>query len=959
MRRRLALICLVLAAGILFNAPAGAIDRIDYKLNLLPTSRSLFGESPVVLAQDQFGFYWVASMSGGLARFDGLKSIRYLHKPDDPGSLASNRVQTVYQDRKRRLWIGTSTGLQQFDFTTERFVTVPLQIENGVKNALPSVYAVLQDRFADEVLWVGTRSGLFRIDLATGKQRHFTHQDQNSAGLPSKSIDGMAQDDEGDLWLRTGRGVVRLRPEPWRVDLMSPPSSSYGDGVVLMAYRGAMHAWYMRSQRIFRIDPASREHVQVGAQDGLPDEEVNDFRQDRSGRLWVANRAGLFRWDPKDERFQRFRVEADDLEMLEKPVWFKGVFEDEQGDVWMTMNGAVGKVGMHGAGFSRLLTTRTSVKSLWSNVPSLMHRQGGKLWIGSPAGLDRLDLESGAVKSYVHDPNDSNSLVRNTIRHAVEGQNGELYFSSFQGVSRYRPESDGFELLYEPQQRPAADSRDADQVVYVIAWDSHRHGLWVSTAAGLRLIDPETHRQRAFIGRHEFSMNGATMFYTSLLVDRAGTLWVGGLSGTLWVARIQIDDAGKPKLTPLPVESPGSVGLADLQVNCMFEDSSGAVWIGTPKGLYRAVADAGGAIGMTRYGVKQGLADDSIRSVIEDRRKNLWVATDRGITRIAADGKQVYNYFPSDGFDDRQFNSLKSNMGADGMLYFGQSGGGILAFNPDTLGQQRTITPRMALTGIAVMHEPLDRAALPDGVGIDGPNAAPRSLTLPYTHSVFSLGFAALGASDPASAVYAHKLDGFDRDWIRTDADRRIATYTNLEPGDYVFRVNATTMDGMRSPQDLVLPITITPPFWKTWWFRTLALALVVAATYWAHRLRIRFLQRSYELKTLTIQARAELDVAAAQQRFVAMVSHEFRNPLALMETALGNLSRMRGEMPAGVSERLQKIQRARQRMQGLIDNYLTEETMKSPDLNPRRQETALLTLVQDVVDYAQGAAPK
>ncbi|NEX62007.1 sensor histidine kinase [Noviherbaspirillum galbum] len=937
---------------------AGAIDRVDHTLKLFASSHALFGDEPAMEAQDQYGFYWSASRTGGLYRFDGVTSTHYQNDPDNPYSLASNRVMRVYEDRKRRLWVGTEDGLQRFDFETGRFITVPLQVSIGPKNSAPHVFSIFHDRVAEDVLWVGTRSGLFRLDLAAGTQQHFTHQDQNPGGLPSKSLGAIAQDDGGSLWMRTGRGVIRLRTDPWRLEMMSPPASSTNDGIYLSPYRKAMHVWYLHAQGLYRIDPVSRGNVKVGLEDGLPEADVLDVSIDRSGRMWVCSMAGVYLWNAERSRFERFLVEPDDPSLFAKPTAYSHVFEDDQGNLWMTLNGSLGRINMNGAGFQRLLTTRASVKSIWDNAPSLLYREGDHLWIGSSHGLDRLNVKSGKVRSYPHDPADPRSVTRSDVAGAIQGNNGELVFMSYFGVNLYRPETDSFERLFEPEKQPVADRQQADQIVFAIAWDRFRNGIWISTAAGLRLLDLKTRRQTAFISRHEFPLDGVTMHYGSILVDRTGTLWAGGTSGPLWVARIRLDGNNKPQLSTVPHDKADEKTLSDPRATYFFEDGAGDIWIGTAKGLNRVVTAADGSTTISRYGARQGLSGESIRCIVEDKDGVLWVATDKGISRIAADRKQVFNYVSADGFEKRPFSNLRTNRGGDGMLYFSQDSG-ILAFNPDTLGQQRTITPRMALTGIAVMHEPLDRAALPNGVGIDGPNAAPRSLTLPYTHSVFSLGFAALGASDPASAVYAHKLDGFDRDWIRTDADRRIATYTNLEPGDYVFRVNATTMDGMRSPQDLVLPITITPPFWKTWWFRTLALALVVAATYWAHRLRIRFLQRSYELKTLTIQARAELDVAAAQQRFVAMVSHEFRNPLALMETALGNLSRMRGEMPAGVSERLQKIQRARQRMQGLIDNYLTEETMKSPDLNPRRQETALLTLVQDVVDYAQGAAPK
>jgi diguanylate cyclase (GGDEF)-like protein len=289
-------------------------------------------------------------------------------------------------------------------------------------------------------------------------------------------------------------------------------------------------------------------------------------------------------------------------------------------------------------------------------------------------------------------------------------------------------------------------------------------------------------------------------------------------------------------------------------ITALHEDGAGRVWAGTAQGLNEIVTAADGKISFRPY---PAAGADKIFAVQSDAAGSIWLSTLSSIIKLDPATGKASRYTAADGLLDG-YRVGAGYTGADGKLYFG-GGGGVIMVQPEAV-QVDSSAPGVAITDVSVFNRSLTLAPRPEGVQLSGPVTAPRELVLTAAHSVFSIEFAALHFADPGKNTYAYQLEGFDRDWVGADAAHRSATYTNLDPGKYVFRVKAANDRGQWSERAASLAITVLPPFWKTWWFRLLAGALAAALVLAAFGIRVRSLTRNKRrLEAVISERTAEL----------------------------------------------------------------------------------------------------
>jgi signal transduction histidine kinase len=279
-------------------------------------------------------------------------------------------------------------------------------------------------------------------------------------------------------------------------------------------------------------------------------------------------------------------------------------------------------------------------------------------------------------------------------------------------------------------------------------------------------------------------------------------------------------------------------------VECVVEDSKGRVWIGTEDGLNLFDEQTHD---FTRFGEKDGLPSAVVLGILEDAGGNLWLSTNHGLCRFHPETKTFRNYDESDGLHGNTFNSHAYCRTADGRLWFGGVGG-FTVFHPDSV-RDNAVPPPVVLTEFRKFNKP---------VRLDSAINYQTSVQLDYTENFITIGFAALNFTHPEKNRYKYKLEGFDHEWIDADTKHE-ASYTNLDGGDYVFRVIASNNDGIWNMEGARLHIIVTPPFWKTKWFLFFGLATIISATaggmsVW-NKERLRKQRQHYELETIQQQA--------------------------------------------------------------------------------------------------------
>jgi PAS domain S-box-containing protein len=259
--------------------------------------------------------------------------------------------------------------------------------------------------------------------------------------------------------------------------------------------------------------------------------------------------------------------------------------------------------------------------------------------------------------------------------------------------------------------------------------------------------------------------------------------------------------------------------LSDNTVWSILEDRDGALWMGTSAGLNRLDPQTGEFI---HYTTADGLPHDSVFGILEDEDGHLWLSTGRGLSRFDPQEVTFQNYRASDGLQGDVFNQFAYYEASTGELFFGGANG-LTRFYTDDIRENAYIPP-VHITGIQLANQPV-------AVGGDSPLQTSaletEELDLSYEDRIISFEFAALSFSSAERNRYKYKLEGFDEDWHETDSTRRFATYTNLDPGEYTFRVLGSNNSGVWNEEGDSLKLTITPPWWLTWWSRAGALLLL------------------------------------------------------------------------------------------------------------------------------------
>lgn len=526
--------------------------------------------------------------------------------------------------------------------------------------------------------------------------------------------------------------------------------------------------------------------------------------------------------------------------------------------MWVgTWNRGISRVDLLGGGFDRFVHLAGEAHTIGEGrIQGFAVADHDKIWMGTAEnGLNRMDRRTGEVESFMHRPGDANSLSSNTVR-AVQVNAEGVWIGSAGGLDLLDPVSGRFTHFTHDPTNP--NSLGSNQI-YTMMFD-HQGILWIGTMdAGLDRFDPVRRTFQHFPHRSDDPTSLANPWVFTLMEDSKHNLWVGTASSGL-----DLFDRKTGRAEHFQRDEKDPTSLSQNTVTQLLEDRSGTLWVTTTTGLNRVYRDAQGRIRFKHYTVKDGLENDVILDIQEDAKGYLWMGTNTGMSRFDLVHESFRNFTSANGLIDGTYMVGGTFKDQDGRMYFAGTRG-LNIFDPGAI-RDNNVQPQVVLTDFLIFNKSVRGAGDMNGFSIDGAVNHAGKVTMSYRYSVFSIEFAALHFADPLHNRYAYKLEGFDKNWVYTDANHRVATYTNLEPGKYVFRVKAATKEGSWNEQGASLIIVITPPpFWKTWWFRLLVAVIVLGSTYLAYRARIRhFAQQQIRLEKLVLERTAEATAARA-----------------------------------------------------------------------------------------------
>lgn len=782
--------------------------------------------------QDNKGFMWFGTQDG-LNKYDGYSFTVYRHDQEETRSLSNNSIAAIYEDRTGTLWVGTTGGgLNRFNRETEEFSSFQHDPSNPQSISGNSVSFIYQD--SSGALWVGTNNGLNLLDSQTNSFVRYLHDPSNSKSLSDNVLRWACEDKAGALWIGTEHsGLEKFDRRTGefthyqfdRVNQRSPStfpvSSIYEDS------RGAL--WVgTEGGGIYQLDRQSGEFTRFkhdpNDTSSLADDNVRAIYEDKRGSLWIGTNNGLDSFDRQKSRFVHYRHDPAKADSLNDNSIFS-LYEDRSGVLWVgTSGGGVNKLNRSDKRFVTYRNDPTNLHSLSDNSVAALYDDGaGKLWIGtSSGGLNLYDRETGEFKRYQHDPFNPRSLSSNSVTAIREDNSGALWVATNGGgVNRLDRQTGEFKVFRHQPSNPRSLSDDR---VWQILEDKSKR-LWIGTANGLNRFNFQTGEFDTY--RHSPS-NPASMSdnnVRALLEDRSGTLWIGTRGGGL-----NMFDRRTGEFSRYRHEQTNPGSLSSDAVYCLYEDATGTLWVGTTEGInqFDPVRQT-----FAHFTEKDGLSNNTIYAILGDRQGNLWISTNKGISRFNPQTRTFRNYDEGDGLQDNEFNGAAAFQSAGGEMFFGGING-FNSFRPEEI-KDSLYQPPVVLTAFKKFDQKvkLDKA-LED---ID-------EIEVSYKDNVFSFEFAALDYTSPLKNQYAYRLEGFDKDW-NYSGTRRVAIYTNLDGGNYLFRVKASNSDGVWNEQGVSVRIRVVPPFWKTWWFVTLVCGTVVLVGIVAYKRRISRLQRA------------------------------------------------------------------------------------------------------------------
>ncbi len=796
------------------------------------------------IIRDRRGVMWIGT-GHGVSRYDGHRFRTYTHDGRDPSSLPGGVVAQIYEDRAGTLWVVTPGGLSRYDHARDGFVTYP---SVATPHHLAGVVtSVVED--ARGTLWVGTSAGLYTFDRATGAAMPCALvAPRPDAAQPSATpyVVTLYRDRAARIWVGTRSGLYALDP-------------AHGD----VAHGGLAHGGLARH---FAYDPANPR--------SLPDTNVRALAEDAAGTLWIGSGdGGLARFDALTGQFTRFRHDPANPHSVAKDRIVR-LAPDRAGTglgLWVgTENGGLDHLDIATGRFTHHQFDPNTPSGIGSNsIWSLYQDATGVLWVGTfTGGLDISEPTRRAIQHYHTVAGDSTSLSYNAVPSFGEDRAGHIWVATDGGgLNRFDPATGRF-TRYTARNT----NLNAEAILGVV--EDHRGDLWVATwGGGISRFDRTRRTFRPYSTANS-SIPSNNVY--EILETRTGQLWIGtdqgdvamfdpargdftrryavvppGLdpSSALLVRELRdghlavgLRDGGVAVLDPatgarryyVAGMSGGSRAgeLASNSVRALVEGGPGVLWVGTEDGLDRLVLRTGQ---YTHFGRRDGLPSDVVLGLVTDTAGRLWVSTDRGLGRFDPVHRTFIRFERADGLQGSEFLMRSAFRAHDGTLYFGGNNG-FNAVHPERIIEHPR-APDVAITGLQLFNRPVSvgtpGSPLTRAIGVT------RTLTLTAAQNVVTFEFAAPDYAVPEKTRYAYRLDGFDPRWQEV-GHQHTASYTNLAPGRYTFRVRASLTDDAWNGEGAALDVVITPPVWQTWWFRLLVAG---AAAFGLYRL-VRFQQQ-------------------------------------------------------------------------------------------------------------------
>jgi ligand-binding sensor domain-containing protein/signal transduction histidine kinase/DNA-binding response OmpR family regulator len=868
--------------------------------------------------QDKNGWIWLGT-SQGLSRFDGYRFVNFMHNPEDTSSLSGELVRVIFEDSKGNLMIGTENGgLNVFDREKEKFFH-PYKNHPEFKSKEVSVNTIIEDHEGN--LYLGTDRNLLKVD----KLGHLTvvtpKTVEMTGGFSGYFIRTLQFDNSGNLWIGTTNGLFQYHPDSNLIEEVSFPLLNEQSNEVFKVFKDDDGLLWIGtySNGILIIDPITKSvhHLQLDPYFKRT-ETIRAISKGILGDYWIGTRGGLYIYSKTRGVIGFFRHDDRDNRSLANNSVLD-IFHDARGETWIGTRGGLNLLAKSKQvfrGFSALPNDNHYLNS--SIIYAFWMDKKERIWVGTEdGGINIYDPEKSTFKYLMAQDNNPNSISQNCIKAFLDDRKGNLWIGTFWGgINVLNIESGLIKHYRHSSDNPLSLSDDR---VWALCLDNDG-GIWVATSVGIDRFDPETKLFQHF----PKLVQNSQVYWISIDTER--NIWFGTAD------KIIIYDPYNESITRYNEHS-----IAFL------EDSEKRYWIAT---MDKGIALYSKSTGALKYYSKHdGLSNNQALCILEDDNHYLWISTSRGLSKFDTKNEKFRNFTSRDGLRNDQFNYGAAYKADDGELLFGGIAG-FNMFNPREILTDDIHVP-LVFTELRVFNKPVQISEGKDAI-LKMSISETSHLILRNDQKVFTLEFTALDFVNNTGNLYSYYLEGFDKGWNEPSTSRT-ATYTNLYPGDYTLKIKRVVPGNQTADEELMLDITIKPPFWMTWWFRTLMFLVIIVLAYFL----IRFIVNREKIKNELIFERTkaktlhELDML--KLRLFTNISHEIRTPLTLI---LGPLEKLISKKvpEEEVPSHLALVYRNTTQLNRLINQLLDFRKLESGNLKLEVTEDDMVNLVSEVV---------
>lgn len=780
------------------------------------------------ILKDKYGFMWFGT-EDGLNKYDGHQFTIYRKNLSDKKSLAGNSISALYQDKAGNLWIGTKEGLSRYNRTNDTFINY--YNDPGNPNSLTNSSINTIGEGDNGNIWVGTFINLNLINPKTNKIVRYI-ADGKPGSLSYTRVTKILKDSSQRLWIGTNKGL----------NLFNPKTNKF-----TTYYHNALDKNSLNSDYVKALADAGNGKLLIGTDDAgvdifdprtgifthhvnkkgdassLSHNNVHVIAPTGAGNFWMGTEEGLSFYNTRNNTFTTYKNSpADNTSVSGTSI--RSILVDNLGTLWV--GAASAAISM----YDKSLTLFKTYRYLYGDprglsakeVTSFADAGNGNVWVGTDGGgINLFDKKSNTFRHYLYRDNVKNGLSANNVLTLLKSKTGNRLW-----VGSYSGGLDLFDISknkFTNFAKGTGPNQLSNGSVFALMEDS-KNNLWIGTnGGGVNILNPSmkkiTTLRSDFNNEQTISNDVIRCFFE----DKNGDIWIGTYN-----AGISIYHPSTGKVTRL---NKNNSNLSNNIISCIMADKHGNIWVGTGSGLNKYIA---AKKRFTFYTTEQGLANNNIYGIIDDDKGCLWLSTNLGLSRFNPSKNTFKNYTLKNGLQNNEF-KFAGFRSPTGEIYFGGVNG-FNTFDPESVTENKNIPP-IVITGFEIFKKRII-AGTPNSP-LTKSITDTRNIKLNYKQNIITFHFAALDYTLPEENDYAYILEGFEKDWNHIGNQYR-ATYTNLNPGDYTFRVKAANNDGVWNEHGVSIHLVITPPFWLTWWFKLLVALVVILMLYLIYSYRIR-----------------------------------------------------------------------------------------------------------------------